>query len=158
MKIRVPAGNSIYEDTWMALGTLPVALPMDEVYTALENGVVDGLEMPTDSLYYNGYHEKAKYLAKTDHMMYLQYLFINAKVWNSLSDEERKIFEECAVDAEKYHNQLRDASLDTIIKDMEAKGVTISTVDVPSFKAACDPVLQKWMSTWGQEAYDAFTK
>jgi tripartite ATP-independent transporter DctP family solute receptor len=158
MKIRVPAGNSLYEETWIALGTLPVALPMDEVYTALENGVVDGLEMPTDSLYHNGYHEKAKYLAKTDHMMYLQYLFINAKVWNSLSAGDQKIIEDCAAEAEKYHNKLRDDSLDVILKDMEAKGVTISTVDIASFKAACDPVLKKWMSTWGQEVYDAFTK
>jgi tripartite ATP-independent transporter DctP family solute receptor len=158
MKIRVPAGNSLYEDTWMALGTLPVALPMDEVYTALEQGVIDGLEMPTDSLYYNGYHEKAKYLALTDHMMYLQYLFINASLWNSLSPEDRKIIEDCAADAEKYHNKLRDDSLDTIVKDMQARGVTVSAVDVASFKAACDPVLRKWMDTWGQEVYDAFTK
>jgi tripartite ATP-independent transporter DctP family solute receptor len=158
MKIRVPAGNSLYEDTWMALGTLPVALPMDEVYSALEQGVIDGLEMPTDSLYYNGYHEKAKYLALTDHMMYLQYLFINASLWNSLSPEDRKTIEDCAVDAEKYHNKLRDDSLNTILKDMQAKGVTVSAVDIASFKAACDPVLQKWMNTWGQEVYDAFTK
>jgi hypothetical protein len=41
---------------------------------------------------------------------------------------------------------------------MQAKGVTVSVVDIASFKAACDPVLQKWMDTWGQEVYDAFTK
>jgi tripartite ATP-independent transporter DctP family solute receptor len=158
MKIRVPAGNKIYEDTWAAMGALPVSLPMDEVYTALEQRVIDGLEMPTDSLYYNGYHEKAKYLALTDHMMYLQYLFINAAVWNGLSGAERDIFNASAADAEKYHNKLRDESLDKILKDMEAKGVTITAVDVPAFKASCEPVLMQWMSEWGQEVYDAFTK
>lgn len=157
MKIRVPAGNAIYEETWSAMGALPVALAMDEVYTALEQGVIDGLEMPIDSLYNGGYQEKAKYLTLTNHMMYLQYLFINQDTWDSLSAEEQDIITECAGEAEQYHTQLRDESLEEIKKDMEAQGVTITEVDIAPFKEACDPVLQNHMDEWGQEVYDAFT-
>lgn len=156
MKIRIPAGNAIYEDTWAAYGCLPVSLAMDEVYTALEQNVVDGLEMPIDSLYQGGYYEKAKYLALTDHMMYLQYLMINKDVWESFSGEEQKIFMECAADAEKYHTQLRDENLKEMLEDMKAKGVEVNEVNISEFIDATEPVFEKWMDNWGEDAYNAF--
>lgn len=158
MKIRIPAGNAIYEDTWAAYGCLPVALAMDEVYTALEQNVIDGLEMPLDSLYQGGYHEKAKYLALTDHMMYLQYLMINSDTWKSLSAEEQKVIEECASEAESYQTELRDENLEKILGDMKQQGVTVTEVDKQEFMDATEPVFQKWMDDWGKEVYDEFRK
>lgn len=157
MKIRVPAGNQLYVDTWAEYGALPVSLPMTECYTALEQGVIDGLEMPVDSLYTGGYYEAAKYLALTDHMMYVQYIMMNADVWNSLSAEEQKAINEAVVEAGEYHKQLRDENINKMIEDMEAKGVTVTELDITEWMDATKPVAEKWMDNWGQEVYDAFT-
>lgn len=156
MKIRVPAGNAIYEDTWAEYGCLPVALAMDEVYTGLEQNAIDGLEMPVDSLFQGGYHEKAKYLTMTDHMMYLQYLMINKDVWEKLSEEERSIIEECAKDAETYQTELRDENLEDILQQMKDSGVEIYEIDKTEFMKATEPVFDKWMDNWGEEVYNAF--
>ena len=157
MKIRVPAGNQLYVDTWAAYGALPISLPMTECYTALEQGVIDGLEMPVDSLYTGGYYEAAKYLALTNHMMYVQYVMMNADVWNSLSAEEQTAFNEAVVEAGEYHKELRDESINKMIEDMEAKGVTVTELDITEWMDATKPVAEQWMDNWGQEVYDAFT-
>jgi tripartite ATP-independent transporter DctP family solute receptor len=157
MKIRVPAGNSLYVDTWDGYGAISVSLSMNECYTALEQGVIDGLEMPIDSLYTGGYHEVAKYLALTNHMMYLQYILINSETWGSLSAEEQQIVRDCCVEAEAYHNQIRDEKITTMLDDMKAKGVTVTEIDTAEWRAATEPTSEKWMDNWGQEVYDAFT-
>lgn len=157
MKIRIPAGNKLYEDSWAAYGTLPVALAMDEVYTGLEQGVIDGCEMPIDTLYYSGLHEAAKYLALTNHMMYLQYIMINADIWNNqLTEEERTIFNETAAEIEEYHNELMKKMIDEIVEDMKSKGVTVTEINMKDFIDATIPVLEKWMDDWGRDVYDAF--
>ena len=157
MKIRVPAGNQLYIDTWAEYGALPLALAMTECYTGLEQGVIQGLEMPIDSLYTGGYYEVAKYLTLTNHMMYVQYIMINADVWKSLSAEEQNAINEAAIEAGEYHEQIRDESINKMIEDMEAKGVTVIEVDNTEWIEATKPVAEKWMDSWGQEVYDAFT-
>ncbi|MGI6687171.1 MAG: TRAP transporter substrate-binding protein [Christensenellales bacterium] len=157
MKIRVPAGNKLYTDTWNSYGSLAIALSMNEVYTALEQGVIDGLEMPIDSLYTAGYHEVAKHLTLTNHMMYVQYIMINANFWKTLSAEEQEAFNEAAVEAGEYHNNLRDKNIETMVSAMKDKGVTVVEIDNTEWIEATVPVNNQWMDNWGQEVYDAFT-
>lgn len=157
VKIRVPAGNQLYVDTWSAYGSLPVSLAMSECYTALEQGVIDGLEMPIDSLYTGGYYEVAKYLTLTNHMMYVQYLMINSNVWNTLSEAEQTAFNEAAAEAGVYHNQLRDENIEKMTAEMKEHGVTVTEIDVTDWMEATKPVNEQWMDKWGEEVYNAFT-
>lgn len=157
MKIRVPAGNQLYIDTWEQYGCMPISLPMTECYTALEQGVIDGLEMPVDSLYTGGYYETAKYLALTNHMMYVQYVMMNSDVWNGLSDAEKTAFNEAVKEAGDYHQQLRDENISKMLEDMKSKGVTVTEIDNTEWIEATKPVAEKWMDNWGQDVYDAFT-
>jgi len=157
MKIRVPAGNKLYVDTWDSYGAISQALSMNEVYTALEHGAIDGLEMPIDSLYTGGYHEVAKYLTLTNHMWYLQYIMINSNTWKSLSAEEQEILVEACKEAEKYHTELRDANIAEMVDKMKAAGVTVTEIDTTEWREATKAVNEMWMDTWGREVYDAFT-
>jgi tripartite ATP-independent transporter DctP family solute receptor len=158
MKIRVPAGNELYVDTWDHYGALSTSMSMNECYTALETGVIDGLEMPIDSLYSGGYYEVCKYLTMTNHMMYLQYIMINADTFAELSAEEQEILEGVIKDAEVYHTETLDGMIDEMVTDMvDNHGVTVlELTDTDAWYAATDEINQQWMETWGQEVYDAF--
>ncbi|MCI8416231.1 MAG: TRAP transporter substrate-binding protein [Lachnospiraceae bacterium] len=158
MKIRVPAGNSLYVDTWNHYGALATSMSMNECYTALETGVIDGLEMPIDSLYSNGYYEVCKYLTMSDHMMYLQYLMINKDVFHQLSAQEQEILLNVIIDAEKLHTETLDASITEMVDDMvNNHGVTVvELTDMQAWMDATDEINQQWMDNWGQEVYDAF--
>ncbi len=160
MKIRVPAGNSLYVDTWNHYGALATSMSMNECYTALETGVIDGLEMPIDSLYSSGYYEVCKYLTMSNHMMYLQYIMINKDVFAQLSPEEQEILVNVMIDAEKVHTETLDTSISEMVDDMvNNHGVTVvELTDTQAWMDATDEINQQWMDNWGQEVYDAFVK
>lgn len=74
LTIRTPSAQTML-DTWNALGARAEALPFNEVYSALESGVLDGQENPLDAILFNSIHEVAPHIAETDHM-YANYHFI----------------------------------------------------------------------------------
>lgn len=74
LTIRTPSAQTML-DTWNALGARAEALPFNEVYSALESGVLDGQENPLDAILFNSINEVAPNIAETNHM-YANYHFI----------------------------------------------------------------------------------
>ncbi len=74
LTIRTPSANTMLA-TWEALGSRAEALPFNEVYSALESGVLDGQENPLDAILFNSIHEVAPNIARTSHM-YANYHFL----------------------------------------------------------------------------------
>ncbi|MGB3954743.1 MAG: TRAP transporter substrate-binding protein [Brooklawnia sp.] len=77
LTIRTPSAKTML-DTWTALGARAEALPFNEVYSALESGVLDGQENPLDAILFNSIHEVAPNIAMTSHM-FANYHFL---LWN----------------------------------------------------------------------------
>jgi tripartite ATP-independent transporter DctP family solute receptor len=90
LKIRVPEIAS-YLEAWRALGASPTPLAFSEVYIALQQGVIDGLECPIDMIYTSKLNEGAKYLTITNHQYEPGNLVMNGKSFDSLSPQEREI-------------------------------------------------------------------
>jgi tripartite ATP-independent transporter DctP family solute receptor len=154
IKIRVPAGAPIFEDLWSSLGAMPVSLGLDEAYTALQQGVVDAIEMPVDFMYNYRFQEVAKNLVMTNHLHYVNYLMINADFYNNLSADDQKILTDCAADAEALSTKLLNESVDEIVEKMKAEGVTATEVDEAPFAQAVQPVYEKWEKNWGPGVYE----
>ncbi|MCH1881444.1 TRAP transporter substrate-binding protein [Agrococcus sp. ARC_14] len=74
LTIRTPSAQTMM-DTWNALGARAEALPFNEVYSALESGVLDGQENPLDAILFNSIHEVAPNVTMSDHM-YANYHFL----------------------------------------------------------------------------------
>lgn len=77
LTIRTPSAKTMV-DTWTALGARAEALPWNEVYSALESGVLDGQENPLDAILFNSIHEVAPEITLTSHL-YANYHFL---MWN----------------------------------------------------------------------------
>lgn len=154
IKIRVPAGAPISEDLWKAMGSLPVSLAFTEVYTGLEQGVVDAMECPLDYIYQNRFHEKAKNLVLTHHMVYPNLLMINTEFLKSLSEADQKVVKQAAVDAGVYQTKLLLDQEEGFIDKLKAEGVTITEVDTTVFAEAVKPVYTKWEKNWGAGLYE----
>ena len=95
MKIRVqqsPASVQMME----AFGAAASPMSFGEVYTAIQQGVIDGAENNELALTNNKHGEVAKYFSYNKHQMVPDMLIGNLKFLNSLSDEERQVFEEAA--------------------------------------------------------------
>ena len=122
LKIRV-IQSPIYLDTWSALGANPVPMPFTEVYTALEQKVIDGQENPFSVIQTSKINEVQKHLAVTNHMYNPQSLLMSKKVWDRLTKDEQKILVDSAREAtavqRKFARDAADLSIVELKKTME---------------------------------------
>lgn len=117
-----------------------------EVYTAIQQGVINGAENNELALTNNKHGEVAKYYSYNRHQMVPDMLIGNLKFLNGLSDEELKIFEEAAalsteVELEEWDDQVEEAKR---IAE-EEMGVQFIDVDVQLFKDAVSNVQQEML-------------
>jgi TRAP-type C4-dicarboxylate transport system substrate-binding protein len=100
MKLRmIPVEISL--ETAKAVGAKPTGMGMSEIYMALKQGVVDGQDNGFDLSIPPKFHEAAKYWSATDHVYSVTGWYMAEKVWTSLTDAQKKIFDGCAIEAGK---------------------------------------------------------
>lgn len=140
LKIRVqqsPASVKMMQ----AFGAAASPMSFGEVYTAIQQGVIDGAENNELALTNNKHGEVAKYYSYNQHQMVPDMLIGNLKFLNGLSENERKIFEEAAVlstevEREEWDKQV-EAAKETAQNDM---GVEFIDVDTEAFKEKVIPL------------------
>lgn len=95
LRLRVPL-NSLFVDWANAMGMNPQSMPLSEVFTALEQKVIDGQENPYMLIKDSGLYEVQKYIIQTNHIFSPGLLQISLKTWNKMSKEDQEIFLEAA--------------------------------------------------------------
>ncbi|MCI8834523.1 MAG: TRAP transporter substrate-binding protein [Ruminococcus sp.] len=155
-KIRVqqsPASVAMMQ----AFGAAASPMSFGEVYTAIQQGVIDGAENNELALTNNKHGEVAKYYAYNNHQMVPDMLIANLKFLNGLSDEEREIFVEAAristeVEMENWDDQVAEAKR-VAEEDM---GVEFTEVDIEAFKEKVLPLHEEMLKENPkiQEFYD----
>jgi tripartite ATP-independent transporter DctP family solute receptor len=120
LKIRVQE-SALMMDMIRYLGASPTPMAYAEVYPGIQNGIIHGAENNWPSYITAGHYEVAKYFTVDGHMSSPEMILINTEVWNSLSDAEKKIMKEGALEGarveraawleaeQKYEKQARDA-------------------------------------------------
>lgn len=141
LTIRTPTAQTML-DTWNALGARAEALPFNEVYSALESGVLDGQENPLDAILFNSIHEVAPNIAVTDHM-YANYHFI---MWDEAlqgyPDDVRELIEETAAEIGQEYSENTIADNEEYVEELEAGGAVFNEItDRDEWVAATQPVV-----------------
>ncbi|HEH9400331.1 TPA: TRAP transporter substrate-binding protein [Aeromonas sobria] len=95
LRLRVP-NNDMFVTWGKAMGANPQAMPLSEVFTALEQKVIDGQENPYSLLKESGLYEVQKYIVETNHSFSPGMLMFSLKTWNKMSPEDQAIFQEAA--------------------------------------------------------------
>ena len=93
MKIRVP-NSSMYINCLTAMGATPTGMPFAETISAVQQGVIDGLEGNMNAYSTNGSAEVCKNMSLTNHLVGTCGAYISSKVWNSIPEEYRTIIQE----------------------------------------------------------------
>lgn len=146
LKIRVqqsPASVSMIE----AFGAAASPMSFGEVYTAIQQGVIDGAENNELALTNNKHGEVAKYYTYTLHQMVPDMLIGNLKFLNGLSAEEYEVFKEAAristeVEMEEWNTQVEEAKK-IAENDM---GVEFINVDIGPFKEKVEPLHEEMLA------------
>ena len=158
MKFRVPQ-TSILIDAFDAMGASASPMSFSEVYTALQQGTIDGQENPLSAMVTGKFEEVQKYVTMWNYSYDIFVLNASGKVWNSLSDEDKAIFDECGREACAAEIAASREADDGFRKTVEDAGVQITELtpeQLVAFKDACAPVYEKYRDTIGEDAYAAF--
>lgn len=154
LKIRVPE-IKIFLETWRALGASPTPMAFGEIFTGLQQGTIDGLELPLDMIYTQKHFEVAKYIALTHHCIGTQFVLINERFFNSLSTNHQKAIMQAINEAGDYQNELVQNTLDKVKGSLSEAGVKFSEINFEEWnKLVKDlPSMMEEKGVWGKGLY-----
>lgn len=157
LKIRTME-NEIHLDAWKALGANPTPMAFTELFTALQQGTIDGQENPYPTILLSKYPEVQKHVSNTNHV-YTPFIFLfSKKIWGELSAEQQEIIAKAAVEAGKFNRQrnreVAAESLETLKKEMTF--TEIKDGEFEKFQEAVKPVVDKYKDKIGAEIVDEF--
>lgn len=139
MKIRVP-NSSMYINCIKAMGGNPTAMGFSETISAVQQGVVDGLEGNMNAYSTNGSAEVAKNMSFTNHLIGTCGAYINSNVWNSIPEQYRTIIQEEFTRGAKELTDFTNDSFDATREKLEKEqGCHFNEVDVEAFKKLMEP-------------------
>ncbi len=152
--IRVP-GASMFIDTFNALGAAPVAMDFSEVYTASQQGTIDGQENPLSTYYSAALQEVQKYITMYNMVYDTTIFYMNSAKFNSLSAEDQQILLECAKEAGiQYRDNViaTDEALASSLVDEYGCTVTYLTdEELKTFQDAVTPIYEQYKSVIGED-------
>lgn len=153
MKLRL-AENAIWSDCFTAFGASPTAMAFSEVYTACQQGTVDGFELPIASSVSGQYWEVTKYYSLTGHLFTGLNLCMSGMTWDSFSEEEQAWIQEAAdvaIAENREYIQAKEAEwLETLKANMEVNDCE----DKSGFVEAAQTVYGDYADEIGQELLD----
>ena len=126
LKIRTME-NEFHEELWNSLGATATPMSSSELYTALEQGTVDGEENPIANLYAYQFQEVQDYITMTNHI-YSPFLFdMSKKIWDTYDEEVQKVLSEAAAaygeEEKRLNREAAEVDLQSCIDDY---GITVT--------------------------------
>jgi len=130
-----------------ALGGSATPIPWGELYTALQQGVVDGAENNAPSLYTSRHYEVAKYYSLDEHTMVPDVLLISTLQWNDLSERHKQILQEAADESVPYQRKLWAEFVHKAMDDMTSKGLQVFEPDKGPFMERAQEMYKEFEGT-----------
>lgn len=148
LKIRTME-NEVQLDSFTAFGASPLPMAYGEVYTALESKILDGAEAANTNYYSKKFYEPAPNWAMVGWTNDLSVVLIGSKFYDSLSEDHKKIVDECTREMIEMERELYTASEADCLEKLKAEEVHITEPDRAPFEAAAQTVYDKWADKVG---------
>jgi tripartite ATP-independent transporter DctP family solute receptor len=144
MKFRV-MGNPMFVDMMNALGGNGVSMGYDQVFNALQTGVVDGAENNPPSFVFDNHYQVAKFYTLDEHLIVPEMLVFSKKTWDTLSKEDQALLVKFGREAQLEERVMWDKYEKDAMDKARAAGITIIEIaDKKPFQAAVKPVWDKY--------------
>jgi len=148
--------NPVYIDMFNALGGAAVPMAWSETYTAVQQGTIDGLEMPLPIAVSSKYSEVTKYLSLTSHTYSANELMISKRVLNKLTSEQRVAVLAAGKAATATQRQHSTQSVEKLLATIRSEGMQVNQPeDFTPFQLAVRPIHDKYSQRFGAALIDA---
>jgi TRAP-type transport system periplasmic protein len=142
IKFRV-AGSKLYLETFKLLGANAVTMSFGEVFTALQQGVIEGQENPTAIIYSSKLYEVQKYLTMWHYSFDPLILCVNRKVFDGLAPADQKAIRAAAKEAVAYERAVSAEEEKALPEELKKKGMQVNYLtrdQIAVFKDRVQPV------------------
>lgn len=147
--------NDIHMAAFRELGVDPTPMAFTELFTAMQQGVVDGNENPVPVIYSSRFYEVQKYLTMTRHFYNPSILLTSNNMFNGLSPEHQEALVEAAKEAGIFEREVVQRMDAELLDELEENGMEIiREIDQAPFIEAVQPVYEKYSEVFGQDLID----
>ena len=144
LKIRM-MGNPIFVDTMNALGGNGIAMGFNELYSAMQTGVVDGAENNPPTYIVQNHYQVAKYFSMTEHLIIPEIFVFSRRTWDTLSKDDQALIRKVSKEAQQEQRALWYKMEEESLAKMKASGIEVITfADKKPFQDAVKPVWDKY--------------
>jgi tripartite ATP-independent transporter DctP family solute receptor len=146
MKVRV-MGNPMFVDMANAMGGNGIAMGYDQVFTALQTGVVDGAENNPPSFVFDNHYQAAKFYTVDEHLIVPEMVVMSKKIWDGMSKDDQALLVKFGKEAQQEERKLWEVYEKQAMDKAKAAGIEIiqvSVADKKAFQAAVKPVWDKY--------------
>lgn len=146
LKIRVMKSITAMQMV-QALGGSATPIPWGELYTSLQQGVVDGAENNPPSFYLSRHYEVCKYYSLDEHTAVPDILLMSTVVWNSLTEQEQRWLQEAVDESVEYQIKLWEEASNEALRAVREAGVEVIRPDKSTFREAVREVHESFRGT-----------
>ncbi len=154
LKIRV-MNNKIYIEMMKAMGASPTPMAFGELYSAMQQGTVDGQENPSAHIWTKRFFEVQKYASLTAHSYAPEPMLISMMTWNKLDDKQKEIIQKAATESIAWQREVSTKQDQEFWDKIKATGqIEVIEVDRQPFMDATKSVHAKFADQVGQDNLD----
>ena len=154
--MKVPA----HVDTFKALGANPTPMNFGEVYSALQQGVIDGQENPVALIDSQRFYEVQKHVSLTGHVFTVYIPVVGEWFWSGLTEDQQSLLREAMTDAAAYQQELVNAEEAGQLQKIRDAGVNVVELDAAArqvFSDQTQEVRATYREEVGAEVFDGWT-
>lgn len=148
LKIRTMEVKS-HQEAFSLMGATSTPMAWGEVFTSLQQGVIDGQENPTNIIYSSKLDEVQKYVSLTNHVYSPTALLMGKSLFDGLSEEDQKVVMDAAEKAREENYSYGDEMEQKFVDELTEKGMEFNEVDTEAFKKAVQPVVDEYKDDYG---------
>jgi tripartite ATP-independent transporter DctP family solute receptor len=141
MKIRVLPSRTA-RDMITMLGGGPTPIPFGELYSALQQGMIDGAENNPPSYFSTRHYEVAKYYSLDEHTRVPDVVIFSKSIWDGLPPQVRGWIEEAAAESVAFQRKLWQEQTEEALREVQKAGATVHHPDKAAFQEAMAPMYQ----------------
>jgi TRAP-type C4-dicarboxylate transport system substrate-binding protein len=147
--------NPVHIQAYKQFGIIPTPMAFTEVFTALQQGTVDGQENPLSVITSAKLDQVQKYLSLTGHVYSPALFLMNKAAWDKLSPADKQAFLDAAKEGVKANRARVDEDERKAVADLRSKGMSVvENVDKSKFQATLTPTYVDFGKKFGQENID----
>lgn len=143
--------SQVQIDTWQALGANATPMAWNEVYSALQQGVIDSQENPIPTIYDMGFSDIQGYVNMTQHVYSPAPLLMSGTLFESFNQEDQTHILAAAETALDVQREESEKQTEEMVSLFEEDGMVVTYPDLEQFSKAAQPVIDEWSELIGED-------